>query len=724
ALTPNFDSGTPTYTVSVGNAVTNLTVTPTVSNSHATVKVGTEDVTSGSASSPIALSVGSNVISVTVKAENGDTQTYSLTVTRAAAPLSSDATLSNLTVSQGALTPNFDSGTPTYTVSVGNAVTNLTVTPTVSDSHATVKVGTEDVTSGNASSPIALSVGSNVISVTVKAENGDTQTYSLTVTRAAAPLSSDATLSNLTVSQGTLTPNFDSGKTSYTVHVGNVVNSLTLTPTLAEAQATVLVNGVAVISGQASAPISLNVGSNTLTVVVTAQDGSTQKTYTLTVIRAGGSTPSTGTVTVVVTGGSSTGSTIQDMTQKLGTNLNVSATIYGADGKPLNLSDIPVKNDGTFQMPNVQTGTYHMVLNVIAPTGEKLAGQPATLTVDSNHAAKIQTELIDPFGIVRDSITHQPIDGVKTTLYWADTQLNRDKGRTPNTPVNLPELSNMAPNQNHNPQITRDGGQYGWMVFPDGDYYMVAQRDGYVVYDSRQDLRDEQQGDTSFIRNGLIHVGQTIVQMNYDMEPKAVREGVHQPYIYGYPNGTFGPDNQITRAELAAILARILPDGTNSATVPSFQDLQATHWAYNSIAKVFGLKIMVGNPDGTFRPDDVVTRAEMAVVIAKLKQLPTALDTDFSDIGGHWAQAFIAQAEQSGYVTGYPDHTYRPDQAITRAETVVIMNRVLQRHVQHVDTPSIWSDVPSTFWGYADIMEASQSHDYQVLQDGSEVWKK
>ncbi|KEO82740.1 cadherin-like beta sandwich domain-containing protein, partial [Tumebacillus flagellatus] len=675
------------------------------------------------------LDVGSNTITVVVTAADHSTKTYTLTVIRAG---SSNNDLSNLTVSAGTLDPVFAAKTVSYTVNVGNEVTDVTVTPTVADSTATVTVNSKGVASGDASQPIALHSGENIITVTVTAENGTPKTYTITVNRAP---SGNADLSNLQLSSGALKPVFASGTIAYTATVGASVNNLTVTPTTADSNATVTVNGAIVASGQASSEIKLKTGENPITVVVTAQDGTT-KTYTVTVTRTpaqnnGGATPGTGNgngngkVTVVVTGGGSNpGSSMEDLTKKIGSTLNMSATILGTDGKPLNLPAIPIDSKGTFQLPNVPAGTYSMVLNVVAPNGEKLAGQKATLTIDGSGSATIQIQLIDPFGVVRDSITHQPIDGVKTTLYWADTQLNRDKGRTPNTPVPLPELPDMAPNQNHNPQTTRDGGQYGWMVYPDADYYMISEKDGYLLYDSRQDLRDEAQGDTSYIRNGLIHVGQTIVQMNYDMTQASAASGVHKPYIYGYPDGTFGPDQHLTRAELAAILARLLPDDAGKSATPNFTDLQTSHWAYSSIAKVFGQKIMIGNPDGSFRPDAEVTRAEMAVVIAKLKQLPTALDTNFSDIGSHWARQFIAQAELAGFVTGYPDQTYRPDQAITRAETVVIMNRVLGRHVQHVDAPSLWSDVSPDFWGYAEIMEAAQEHDYQLLQDGTEVWKQ
>ncbi|WP_186395842.1 cadherin-like beta sandwich domain-containing protein [Stappia sp. TSB10GB4] len=200
-------------------------------------------------------------------------------------PPSADATLANLTLSQGTLTPGFTSGTTSYTASVGNAVTSLTVTPTASDANASITVNSVTVASGNASGPIALDVGSNIITVVVTAEDGSTtETYTVDVTRA-APASTDATLAGLTLSQGTLTPGFTSGTTSYTASVGNAVTSLTVTPTASDANASITVNSATVASGNASGPIPLDVGSNIITVEVTAEDGSTTETYTVDVTR-------------------------------------------------------------------------------------------------------------------------------------------------------------------------------------------------------------------------------------------------------------------------------------------------------------------------------------------------------------------------------------------------------------------------------------------------------
>lgn len=286
-LSPTFASGTTSYSASVAYTVTSVNITPTVNQANATVKVNGTTTTSGSAQA-VSLSVGSNSIPVVVTAQDASTtKTYTINVTRAAA--STDANLSNFTISAGTLSPTFASGTTSYTASVPNNVTSLTVTPTTSSTNSTVTINGTTVTSGSASGSISLAVGNNTISTVVTAQDGSTtKTYTLTVTRATA-LSTDATLSNLAINQGTLNPTFASGTTSYSASVAYTVTSINVTPTVNQANATVTVNGTTTTSGNAQS-VSLSVGSNSIPVVVTAQDGSTTKTYTLVVTRAAAST--------------------------------------------------------------------------------------------------------------------------------------------------------------------------------------------------------------------------------------------------------------------------------------------------------------------------------------------------------------------------------------------------------------------------------------------------
>ena len=283
-LTPVFASGTTSYTAGVPFTTTSMTLTPTVADGTASVTVNGVATTSGNASGAIALNVGANTITTIVTAQDSSTKTYTTTVTRAAA--SSSNQLSALSLSSGTLAPVFASGTIGYTATVSNATTSITVTPTVLDASASVTVNGVATTSGNASGAIALAIGSNTITVTVTAQNGTPLSYTVTVTRAG---SANADLSALSLSSGTLSPAFAAGTTSYTASVSNATTSLTVTPTVANGSASVTVNGVATTSGSASGAIALNVGANTITTIVTAQDGSTTKTYTVTVTRAASS---------------------------------------------------------------------------------------------------------------------------------------------------------------------------------------------------------------------------------------------------------------------------------------------------------------------------------------------------------------------------------------------------------------------------------------------------
>ena len=228
----------------------------------------------------VSLAVGSNVITVEVTAEDGDTtRTYTVTITRSAPP-STDATLSSLTLS-GASIGAFASGATSYTAQVANSVAQTTVTPSVNHSGASYVIRVGGVT--DADGTVSLSVGSNVITIVVTAQDGSTtRTYTVTVTRA-APLSSDATLSTLTLS-GVDFGTFDSSTTSYSAQVANNISRTTVSPSASSSGARYVIKlgGVTDTDGT----VSLSVGSNVITIVVTAQDGSTTRTYTVTVTRA------------------------------------------------------------------------------------------------------------------------------------------------------------------------------------------------------------------------------------------------------------------------------------------------------------------------------------------------------------------------------------------------------------------------------------------------------
>ncbi len=220
---------------------------------------------------------GTVTITVTANDENGGTvsTTFTVTVTRSS---SSNNNLINLALSSGTLDPTFASATVSYTAMVSNNVSSITVTPTASDSNATIKVNGTSVTSGTASGSISLAVGNNnVIRVEVTAQDETTKTYTVIVTREA---SGNAKLKSLVLSSGTLTPSFDQNKTDYEalVIVTNKISTITVTPTAVDSNSTITVNGNLVTNGMASQAITLNAGETTTVLIkVTAQNGTIEE---------------------------------------------------------------------------------------------------------------------------------------------------------------------------------------------------------------------------------------------------------------------------------------------------------------------------------------------------------------------------------------------------------------------------------------------------------------
>jgi len=279
-LTPTFATATTSYTASVSNSVSSVTMTPTASDITSTIKVNGTAVASGTASTPVSLSVGSNTITTVITAQDGTTtKTYTVTVTRQA-----NVSLSGLTVSIGTLSPAFSASKTSYAVVLSNLHPTIAITPTVSDPTEAITVNGATVTSGTASAAIKLVVGTNNIAVVVTAADHVTkQTYTIVVTRQPSTV---ATLSHLILSSGTLTPTFAAATTDYTATVDNSISTIKLTPTSSDTTATIKVNGTIVKSGVASASIALAVGTNTINTVVTAGDGSTTKTYTVVITRS------------------------------------------------------------------------------------------------------------------------------------------------------------------------------------------------------------------------------------------------------------------------------------------------------------------------------------------------------------------------------------------------------------------------------------------------------
>jgi len=195
----------------------------------------------------------------------------------------------------------------------------------------------------------------------------------------------------------------------------------------------------------------------------------------------------------------------------------------------------------------------------------------------------------------------------------------------------------------------------------------------------------------------------------------------HFAYIVGYPDGNVRPEGKITRAEVATIFFRLLSDEVREMMFceeNDFSDVNKGYWYNNAISTMAAMGIVEGYPDGTFRPDDFITRAEFAAIAARFELEGNPEGNFFNDIGDHWAEELINIAANNGWVDGYPDGSFCPDKDITRAEAMTMVNRILHR-IPEFDTDLLngmteWPDnMDKKMWYYLAVQEATNSHDYK-----------
>ena len=205
----------------------------------------------------------------------------------------------------------------------------------------------------------------------------------------------------------------------------------------------------------------------------------------------------------------------------------------------------------------------------------------------------------------------------------------------------------------------------------------------------------------------------------------------HFAYIVGYGNGEVRPQNNITRAEVATIFFRLLTDdvrGENLTKTNRYSDVAATSWYNTAVSTLSSMGIITGYPDGTFRPNAAITRAEFAAIAARFDNDGDKTAAKFSDIASHWAKDEISIAYNNGWITGYPNGTFGPQRDITRAETMTLVNRVLNRQPETEDdllpNMTVWTDNANPkAWYYLAVQEATNSHYYEFKTNSQyEKW--
>ncbi|BBI36745.1 S-layer homology domain-containing protein [Cohnella abietis] len=538
----------------------------------------------------------------------------------------SDNSLLSLLLSSGTLSPSFEPMITSYTASVNNSVDSLTATPVLYNTKATVTINGSAATSGQPSQAVTLQIGDNPIDVVVTAQNGATNTYTVHVTRAAnvytPPVpSGDDTLSGLILSSGTLSPTFTPLITNYTVMVANSVNSLNVTPVLSSTKATVTINGSAVTSDQPSEAIGLTVGSNVIPIVVTAEDG-TSKTYRVTVTR------------------------------------DAQTGLPGDDGS-VGPSFKPVTSDnGQLSIPKGQAGEVSLrnEVKVIIPADSSAKDFNITIEklLDTQNLLSSKEVLVSPIFEILKSFSENFNRPVTLTFAFDPSSL----------------IGDQKPVVFYYDETKKVWVEVGGVV--DGAQIVVNVNHftKYAVFA----VRGTPEAPTT-------DTGLKISDISGHWAEAHIKKALDEGIVTGYPDGTFKPNHSITLAEFVVMLANALKLQGNGAQLTFADSNKIGAWARKAVSLAVDKGIIIGYHDGSFRPNTEITRAEMAVMIAKAlgKSGDANAATGFADERdiAPWARGSVAYLKKAGIVNGNGGNRFAPQDHATRAEAVAILLNIL-----------------------------------------------
>jgi hypothetical protein len=563
-LSPAFAPGTTGYTANVANNIPSVNITPTVNQADAAVTINGSAVTSGTAF-PMALNVGANTITILVTAQdNITTKTYTITITRAA------ATDASITPSAA----NFDK----YPDAAGYS--DVTVTKSDGDyTLSSIKNGATALTETNYTivgntvtikKEYLATLATGSADLTFDYSGGTDPVLTVTIIDSTPAVSSDATLSNLTISSGTLSPAFAFDTTSYTAGVAHSIASVNIIPTVNQADAAVTVNGSTVASAFTSS-VELNVGTNTITVQVMAEDNTTSKTYTITITRAAASSPKGGGgggssptyYSASVDAKSNNGEVTFDKT-RLTAGSKVSITVTPDEGYQIDRLVILDKDGREVRYSENDDGTYSFTMPSGNITVNALFTEIPTVLPEKPPAL--------PFVDVEESDWYyHPVDYVYRNQWFAGIT---EEHFEPNTPMSRAMLVTVLWRLEGQAEIDVNP------VFsdvPPGEYYA-----------------------------------------------KAVDWANSQEIVQGYGNGAFGPTDNITREQMALILYKFAEfkgyDTSAVAHLDSFHDAnQISPWALDAVKWAVAKQILSGKGSGTLDPSGPATRAEVASILMRFQ---------------------------------------------------------------------------------------------------------
>ena len=290
-------------------------------------------------------------------------------------------------------------------------------------------------------------------------------------------------------------------------------------------------------------------------------------------------------------------------------------------------------------------------------------------------------------------------------------------------------------------ELTEEDGQRTGVTYDDSTYkvYVYVKREGdklvvgsFNIYKDGRSVAGETITFHNTIDTGKDDYYPIIIPTIINKDTGMLNKTDHFAYVIGYPDGTVHPNGQITRAEVATIFFRLLKDEVRDGaftTSNSYSDVAYGKWYNNPISTMSALGIITGYPDGTFKPNKPITRAEFAAIAARFDETQSGKSATFSDVIGHWAAKEIGIAYANEWIKGYPDGTFKPDQNITRAEAMTMINRVLERKPESpadlLTNMNKWTDnMDTSKWYYLDVQEATNSHAYTRKTFNYELWRQ
>ncbi|MBP1157328.1 MULTISPECIES: cadherin-like beta sandwich domain-containing protein [unclassified Paenibacillus] len=729
-----FTGAEETYAVYVDNAVDTVTLTPGALKAGSGIQVKGQTIQSGQASQTIQLQVGENPIPVEVTSPDGsETRSYQITVWR---EQSSNAQLQQLGLAaDGAkLVPSFNPAALNYQVLVPYATEAFTLLPVTEQSDATIRIDGQAVTKGSALS-IPFNKDAQTFAVEVSAQDGTTLTYTVSVLRQQVLPIQPPLLASLQVNPVLNSP-FTPYKLNYSALGTTPYSNATVTAIANDPQAIVTVQGVSLKGGGRFTP-DLDLGDNTIIVSVESADLTASQTYSIDVEYVEenySQEPAQNVRQTTISGGTGAWT---DQTSIVRTRTEDGRTL---DTVTLNAEKARILLEKAVQN---QDGIARIYVTDVpdAPADERIVSLNAdTVTLLANGGMSLQIVLPEAqLALSAASLQQLSKDGKDAYFRVVPSRSDAERSEVTSRVQAAELVQNAAGGQpvaiigqpvkietNYSGYTTELILPLNNLTLPENEAAAQKILSELAVYIEHSDGdKALSQGEIRYDAEGklvgiAIEINKfstfTIIQKNGTEASEAI-----EPYLSGYPDGTFRPSQAITRAELAMILNRVLTQKASGdsaslstqeeqAAAAGYPDVPASHWAADAIAHIQRSGLMVGDTNGMFRPDDAVSRGEIATIASRLLSAAKAGDTPVSsyrDMDGHWAFQSVTRASASGILQGYPDGAFLPDQELNRAEAVKVLNRLFERPVSEVLLSSSWPDVPEGHWALQEIESAS-----------------